>query len=87
MAVLAEHGIRSLEDLQRFENEMPLEQRLPGSVVHGQLALPQARVQVTEGGRRGMRVNVALPEAARLSVPAVERALAAYLFEARVAVE
>ena len=31
-----------------------------------------------------MRVSVTLPEAMRLSVPIVEEALAAYLFEAQV---
>ena len=60
--------------------------RLVTRVVHEQLALPQARVQATEGGRRGLRVTVTLPEAARASVQAVEQALAAYLFEAQVSV-
>jgi len=46
-------------------------------------------VQVSEGGKRGMRVRVrvTLPQAARASVPAVEQALAAYLFDAQVGVE
>jgi fatty-acyl-CoA synthase len=60
--------------------------RLVTRIVHEQLALPHAQVQVTEGGRRGMRVSVTLPEAARPSVPVVEQALAAYLFEAQVTV-
>jgi len=60
--------------------------RLVARVVREQLALPDARVQVNEGGRRGMRVSVTLPQSARQSVPAVEQALAAYLFEAQVAV-
>jgi fatty-acyl-CoA synthase len=59
--------------------------RLVRQVVHEQLALADAEVQVSEGGRRGMRVSVVLPEAARLSVVAVEEALASYLFETRVA--
>ena len=58
--------------------------RLVTRIVHEQLALPDARVQVNEGGRRGMCVSVTLPEASRLSVPVVEQALAAYLFEALV---
>jgi fatty-acyl-CoA synthase len=58
--------------------------RLVTRIVHEQLALPHAHVQANEGGRRGMRVSVTLPEAARLSVPVVEQALAAYLFEAQV---
>jgi fatty-acyl-CoA synthase len=61
--------------------------RVVTRVVHGQLALPGARVQVSEGGRRGMRVCVTLPQAARASVPAVEQALASYLFEAQVTLE
>ena len=55
-------------------------------VLHEQLGLPEARVQVSEGGRRGMRVKVWLPQAARASVPAVEQAMAAYLFETQVTV-
>ena len=58
--------------------------RLVTRVVREQLHLPDARVQVNEGGRRGMRVTVTLPQASRLSVPVVEQALAAYLFEAQV---
>jgi fatty-acyl-CoA synthase len=60
--------------------------RLVRRVVHEQLGLADADVSVSEGGRRGMRVSVTLPEAARLSVVAVEDALASYLFEARVGV-
>jgi hypothetical protein len=52
--------------------------------VRDQLALPDAQVRVSEGGRRGMRVSVTLPQAARHSVPTVEQALAAYLFEAQI---
>ena len=55
-------------------------------LVHGQLALPAAQVQVEEGGRRGMRVGVTLAEADRLRLSEVERALANYLFEAKVTV-
>jgi fatty-acyl-CoA synthase len=61
--------------------------RLVTRVVHEELALPQARVQVSEGGPRGMRVSVTLPEACRQSVTSVEKVLAAYLFESQVAVE
>ena len=48
--------------------------------------LPEARVEVLDGGARGMRVTVTLPETARSSVPDVKKALAAYLFEADVVV-
>jgi fatty-acyl-CoA synthase len=61
--------------------------RLVSNVVREELGLADAQVQVGEGGRRGMRVSVILPEAARLSVPVVEQALAKYLFETQVAVE
>ena len=47
--------------------------RLVTRVVREQLALPDARVQVSEGGRRGMRVSVTLPQASRPSVPAVQQ--------------
>ena len=60
--------------------------RLVTRVVCEQMALPQARVQASEGGPRGLRVTVTLPGAARLAVPAVEQALATYLFEAQVSV-
>jgi fatty-acyl-CoA synthase len=60
--------------------------RVVTRVVHAELALPDATVQVSQGGRRGMRVRVTLPHAARSAVENVERALAAYLFDAEVAV-
>ncbi|MGZ5712780.1 MAG: AMP-binding protein [Caldimonas sp.] len=60
--------------------------RLLARLVRDELALPEAQIEVSEGGRRGMRVSVILPEAARHSAPAVEQALAGYLFESRVAV-
>jgi fatty-acyl-CoA synthase len=59
--------------------------RLVSQVV-ADLGVPDARVHVSEGGPRGMRVSVTLPEAARHALPAVERALAAYLFEAHASV-
>jgi len=62
-------------------------ERLVTRVVREQLAVPDARVQVSEGGRRGMRVSVTLPESARSSMPAIEQALATYLFEAQVTVQ
>jgi len=61
--------------------------RVVTRVVHDELALADARVQVSEGGRRGMRVRVTLPDAARSAVPDAERALAAYLFDTEVAVQ
>ncbi|MGZ5276383.1 MAG: AMP-binding protein, partial [Caldimonas sp.] len=41
--------------------------RLLARLVRDELALPEAQIQVSEGGRRGMRVSVILPEAARHS--------------------
>jgi len=60
--------------------------RLVRRVVHEQLALANAEIRVSEGGRRGMRVSVVLPEASRLSAAMVEEALAGYLFEVGVSV-
>ncbi len=61
--------------------------RLVRQVVADQFGVHDAQVQASEGGRRGMRVSVTLPESARPSVPAVEQALATYLFEAQVTVD
>lgn len=60
--------------------------RLVARLLCEQHGLPDAQVQASEGGRRGMTVSVTLPAAARMSVPAVEQALAGYLFESRVTV-
>ncbi len=60
--------------------------RLVGEVLRDQLDVPDAQVHVSHGGRRGLRVDVTLPQAARDAAEAVEKALNAYLFEARVAV-
>ncbi len=54
------------------------------AVLRDKLALPDADVRASEGGRRGMRIDVTLPASAKSSVPAVEDALAAYLFESQV---
>ncbi len=61
--------------------------RMVSSLLRTQLNLPEAQVQVSTGGPRGMCVSVTLPESARLAVAVVEQALDAYLFEARVGVE
>ncbi len=61
--------------------------RMVSSLLRTQLNLPEAQVQVSTGGTRGMCVSVTLPESARLAVAVVEQALDAYLFEARVGVE
>jgi fatty-acyl-CoA synthase len=60
--------------------------RVVTRVVHDELALADAQVQVSEGGRGGLRVRVTLPCAARSAVPKAQRALAAYLFDAEIAV-
>ena len=51
-----------------------------------QFQLADARIEVSAGGPRGMRVNVTLLETAQSSAPAVQQALDAYLFEAKVQV-
>jgi len=60
--------------------------RLIQHLLEDDLGLPDARVHVGAGGRRGLRVSVTLPDVNRAAVPAVERALAAYLFESLVTV-
>ncbi len=56
-------------------------------LVQTELGLSNAGVEAVDGGARGMRVTVTLAEADRAFVPAVEKALAAYLFEAKVQVQ
>ncbi len=56
-------------------------------LVQNELALPDAEVDVVDGGSRGMRVTVTLTEDQRSTVPALDKELAAYLFEARVQVQ
>jgi fatty-acyl-CoA synthase len=58
--------------------------RLVTRLLHGQLGQPGAQVRAHEGGRRGMRVTVTLPASASAALPAVEQALAAFLFESQV---
>ena len=60
--------------------------RLVSAIVSDQFRIAGAQVQAHESGPRGMRVMVTLPESARAAVPAIEQALAAYLFEAVVSV-
>jgi len=60
--------------------------RLVKEVVQGGLGLADAQVQASEGGRRGMTVTVSLAPADARFVPAVEEALARYLFESQVTV-
>jgi fatty-acyl-CoA synthase len=60
--------------------------RLVARVAREQCGVADARVQASEGGRRGLRVSVVVPPAARHAVPAIEQALSAYLFETQVVV-
>jgi len=60
--------------------------RLVGDVLRDQHRLPDAQVQVSAGGPRGLIVSVTLPSTAAAASPAVTQALAGYLFEARVVV-
>jgi fatty-acyl-CoA synthase len=55
-------------------------------LVHNEMGLYDAIIDVVDGGTRGMRVTVTVGEEDQLSVTALEQALAAYLFEARVQV-
>lgn len=55
-------------------------------VVHNELGLPRAGVEVVDGGARGLRVTVTLGVEDKASVSRVQETLAAYLFETRVEV-
>jgi fatty-acyl-CoA synthase len=58
--------------------------RLVDQVVCRQLGLGEAKIQVREGGPRGMTVSVQLPQAQHAAVPQVQQASSAILFEAQV---
>lgn len=60
-------------------------ERLVKQVVHGQMKLGDAAIQVREGGRRGMTVSVRLPPGRDATVPQVREALSGFLFEVDVA--
>jgi fatty-acyl-CoA synthase len=53
-------------------------------LVHNEMGLGDANIDVVDGGARGMRVTVSVVEGDKSFVPALEQALAAYLFEAKV---
>jgi fatty-acyl-CoA synthase len=56
-------------------------------LVHNEWSLTGSDINVVDGGARGMRVTVTLTEDDRERVPALEKELAAYLFEAVVQVQ
>jgi fatty-acyl-CoA synthase len=58
--------------------------RLVKQIVHDKLALPEAKVDVTEEGKRGLRVTVSLPQCSANTAKALENELAAYVFESIV---
>jgi fatty-acyl-CoA synthase len=60
--------------------------RLVARVVREHCGVADAHVRAIEGGRRGLRVSVVVPQASRGMVPAIETALQRYLFESVVAV-
>ena len=53
-------------------------------MVHNEMGLGDANIDVLEGGSRGLRVTVSVIEGEKSFVSALEQALAAYLFEAKV---
>ena len=53
-------------------------------LVHNEMGLGDANIDVLEGGSRGLRVTVSVIEGDKSFVLALEQALAAYLFESRV---
>ena len=59
-------------------------QRTVTQIVCGQMALGETAIQVREGGKRGMTVNVQLPKRHAASLPQVREALKGFLFEVEV---
>jgi fatty-acyl-CoA synthase len=60
--------------------------RLVARVVREQCGVADAQVRASEGGRRGLRISVVVPNTARPDVPAIELALSKFLFETQVVV-
>lgn len=60
-------------------------QRLVSQIVQKQLSIGDAVVQVREGGRRGMTVQVQLPAGQEAAAAQVRQALSGFLFEVEVA--
>lgn len=60
--------------------------RLVSTVLSEEHQLPDALVEVSAGGTRGLIVNVTLPATAASAIPTITQALASYLFEARIAI-
>lgn len=60
--------------------------RMLRQLLNDQFQLADARVEVSAGGPRGMRVSVTLPKASLPIVPTVKQMLDGYLFEAQVQV-
>lgn len=56
-------------------------------LVHNEMGLHAAAIHVVDGGARGMRVTVTVVEADQASVPTLEQALAAYVFEAKLQID
>ncbi|WP_210545295.1 acyl-CoA synthetase [Rhodoferax sp. PAMC 29310] len=61
--------------------------RMLMQLLNEQFQLADAKVQVSAGGPRGMRVNVSLPKSSLSIVPAIKKLLDAYLFETQVQVD
>jgi fatty-acyl-CoA synthase len=60
--------------------------RVAARVVREQCGVIDAHVQASDGGRRGLRVSVAVPQAASSAAPEIEQALSKFLFETQVVV-
>jgi fatty-acyl-CoA synthase len=58
--------------------------RVAARVVREQCGVTDAHVQVSDGGRRGLRVRVAVPQAAASAAPGIEQALSKFLFETQI---
>jgi fatty-acyl-CoA synthase len=55
-------------------------------LIQNEIGLQKADIDIIDGGALRMRVTVSVDEVDQLSVPDIEQALAAYLFETRVKV-
>jgi fatty-acyl-CoA synthase len=73
---------------QEFKPELRCDAaaRLVSAVLSGEHRLPDALMEVSAGGTRGLIVEVTLPATAAGALPTVTQALASYLFEARVVI-
>jgi Fe-S cluster assembly iron-binding protein IscA len=76
--------LESIVDLLRASEAV---KRALADLIQNECKLPEAQIEVADGGARGMHVTVTLPEENRSDVTRVQDALAEYLFSATVEIE